>query len=83
MDAYDFFWQKYKYIMWPVMSLGGSNVSIKENFKVKGKCANRVVSQDSGGFVKFLYFLPVARGITIYFFFISDQIFTLCRFCLF
>jgi hypothetical protein len=30
----------------PLLTLGGSNVSIKGNFKGKGKCASRVVSQD-------------------------------------
>ena len=47
-----------------MLTLGGSKVSIKGNFKGKGKCASRVVSQDSEGFVNFSYFLPVARGRT-------------------
>ena len=47
-----------------MLTFGGSKVSIKGNFKGKGKCAIRVVSQDSVGFVNFSYFLPVARGRT-------------------
>jgi hypothetical protein len=47
---------------WPVLKLGGSKVSIKENFKGKGECANRVVSQDSGGFVNFFIFFARAKG---------------------
>jgi hypothetical protein len=41
---------------WPVLALGGSKVNIKGNFKGKGKCAGRVVSQNSGGFVKKTFF---------------------------
>ena len=43
---------------WPVLTLGGSKVSIEGNFQGKGKCASRVVSQDSGGFVIFYILCP-------------------------
>ena len=48
-----------------MLTLGGrGKVSIIGNFKGKGKCASRFVSQDSGGFGIFLYFLPAAMGRT-------------------
>ena len=47
---------------WPGLTLGGSKVNFIGNFKVKGKSASRVASQDSGGFGIFFVFFDRGKG---------------------